>query len=167
MLSAPIVLEIKLLSILIFNTSEYKTAPLKSVEDCISLSIHPVIMSLFNIRSIISFLLLCLTLIDFASAASVHGHPRHHAQENTPKVPHQHFQINETLPNLNSVTAEPAKAQQRQRHPPRTPHSPRDLLRVDQEQSPENREIKETAAWTRQSMAILALGLILGAEMVN
>jgi len=74
-------------------------------------------MNLFNIRSIISFLLLCLTLIDFASAASVHGHPHHHAQENTPKVPHQHFQINETLPNLNSVTAEPAKAQQRQRHP--------------------------------------------------
>jgi hypothetical protein len=124
-------------------------------------------MILFKICSIISFLLLSLTLIDFASAAAFHSHPRHHAQENTPKVPHQHFQINETSPNLISVTAEPAKAQQVQRHSPRTPLSPRDLLRVEQKQSPENRMIKETAAWTRQSMAILALGLILGAEMVN
>ena len=124
-------------------------------------------MNLFNISSIISFLLLSLTLINFASAASLHGHRRPHAGENTPKVPHQHFQINETSTNLGSVTAEPAKAQQRQRHSPRTPHSPRDLLRVEKGHCSEIGEMKEIATWMRQSMAILAVGLILGAEMVN
>jgi hypothetical protein len=94
-------------------------------------------MNLFKICSIISFLLLSLTLIDFASAASVHVPRGNHAQENTPKVPQQHFQINETSPNLNPVTAEPAKAQQRQRHSPPTPRSPRDLLRVEQTESRE------------------------------
>jgi hypothetical protein len=152
---------------LIFNTSEHKPSPKNSVEDCISLSINPVIMNLFNISSIISFSLLSLTLINIASAASFHGHRRPHARENTPKVPHQHFQINATSPNLNSVTAEPAKAQQRQRHSPRTPQRPRDLLRVEKGHCSKNGEMKETAAWMRQSMAILALGLILGAEMVN
>jgi hypothetical protein len=124
-------------------------------------------MNLVNMSWNFSILLLSLTFLNLASAASLHGHRHHHSQEDTPKMANQHAQINSISFNLSPPIDETSKVQQEQRHPQGPPHHPRDLPRVEQRRNSEMEEIKETVAWMRRSLAIIALGLMLGAEMVD
>lgn len=113
------------------------------------------------------FLLLSLTNINFASAASLHGHRHRHSEENAPKVVHEHVPENATSSNLSLASTEMAKVQQRHQHPPSHSYRPRDPSRVEYRGCPDHEELRGTALWMQRSVAMLIVGLIMGADMVD
>jgi hypothetical protein len=112
------------------------------------------------------YLILIFTTINFASAASLHGHHHHHSQEETPRMIQVGVKRNATSCNVNILSAETEAASQRQRYPSSL-RQQSDPSRLEQSQTSEDEESAETRAWMGGSIEICALGLILGAEMVG
>jgi hypothetical protein len=113
------------------------------------------------------FLLLSLSNINSASAASLHGHRHRHSEENAPKVVHEHVTENAISPSPSLAPTEMVKVQQRHRHPPSRSHGPRDPSRVEYRGGPDREELRGTALWMQRSVAMLIVGLIMGADMVD
>ena len=113
------------------------------------------------------FLLLSLTSISFATAASLHGHRHRHSEENAPKVVHEHVPENATSSNASLAPTEMVKVQQRHRHPLSHSHGRRDPSRVEHRGGPDHEELRGTALWMQRSVAMLIVGLIMGADMVD
>jgi hypothetical protein len=65
------------------------------------------------------------------------------------------------------MVSERAKVQHIHRHARKFSDRPRDQLRSEQKGSPENEETQEPAVWMSYITAVLAFGLILGAELAD
>jgi hypothetical protein len=115
------------------------------------------------------YLHLCLILIiiNFASAASLPGHRyRHFHEASSDARSNSTTHPNGTPFSLNSVAEERAKVQQHQRNARSIPDGPRDLGTKEGESS-EYEDDKIMAAWMQYTIAVLAMGLVLGAELVG
>jgi len=115
-------------------------------------------------------LLLCLlflALINFASATA-HGHRHRHSHGSTTNDESNiTTHTNETTLNLSFMVSERAKVKHIHRHARKFSDRPRDQLRTEQKGSPENEETQEPAVWMSYITAVLAFGLILGAELAD
>jgi len=65
------------------------------------------------------------------------------------------------------MVSERAKVKHIHRHARKFSDRPRDQLRTEQKGSPENEETQEPAVWMSYITAVLAFGLILGAELAD
>jgi hypothetical protein len=115
--------------------------------------------------------LLCFLLLiipSFTSAASVHGHRRQPSQGTTSDLRSDSTKNTNGTPfSLSMVAEERAKVQQRQRNIQSISDRPCDWLGTEQRGNLEGQENREMGVWMQYTTAVLALGLVLGAELVG
>jgi len=115
-------------------------------------------------------IIFCFTAMSLATAASLHGHRHQHTQEELSGMVKVYVKHNTTSKGMDIVQTEEreeAAVPQKQRYPPSLRHLYSSREEQPQRLEDEGEEISETRSWMGGSLAILALGLVLGAEMAG